>query len=215
MKVKYNAPVSLTFSLICAAILAVDQFILPGLIEALFTAEGKMTFQMHSIPSIVRVLTHIFGHGDWVHLMNNLMLILLLGPILEEKHGSSPLIWMMFITALVNGLVNGLFFSKDLLGSSGIAFMMILLVSFVNIKTGEIPITFLLVFLLYLVQEGRDMFNEGRLMLADDNISRISHIIGGICGSIFGFTRMVIKNKKVGGSPAAPATGGGNQTVIG
>lgn len=209
MKLKYNAPVSLTFSIICAAILAVDQFIMPGMIEALFTAEGNMTFRMDSVPAYVRVLTHVFGHGSWEHLMNNLMLILLLGPILEEKHGSSPLIWMMFITALVNGLVNGLFFSTELIGSSGIAFMMILLVSFVNIKTGEIPLTFLLVFFLYL-------FKEVKNILDHDDISQISHIIGGLCGSIFGFTRTVIQKKKAaGGAAPAAVSGGGNQTVIG
>jgi len=205
MKLKYNAPVTLTFSLICAAVLAVDQFLMPGMIETLFTAEGKMTFRMDSIPTFIRVLTHIFGHGNWEHLLSNLMLILLLGPILEEKHGGATLVWMIFITALVNGLVNGLFFATELMGSSGVAFMMILLVSFVNIKEGEIPLTFLLVFFLYI-------FKEVRNFISDDEISQISHIVGGICGSVFGFSKNVIKLKKK--KPAAEPAGG-NQTIIG
>lgn len=179
---------------------------MPGIIEALFTAEGNMTFRMDSIPSYVRILTHIFGHGSWEHLLNNLMLILLLGPILEEKHGSRTLVWMIFITALVNGLINGLFFSTELLGSSGVAFMMILLVSFANINKGEFPLTFVLVFLLYLLKEARNIF-EG------DDISQISHIVGGLCGSIFGFTRTVIKERR-GKSSQAPMPQG-NQTIIG
>jgi len=207
MKLKYNAPVTLSFSLICAAVLAIDRFIMPGFIEALFTAEGNMTFRFDNVASLVRVLTHVFGHDSWEHLLNNLMLILLLGPILEEKHGSSNLIWMIFITALINGLINGLFFTTELLGASGVAFMMILLVSFVNIKEGEIPLTFLLVFVLYLFREIRETFKG-------DDISQIAHIVGGLCGSIFGFTRTVIRMKQGQGSASDSPVGGG-QTIIG
>jgi len=114
---------------------------------------------------------------------------------------------MIFITSLINGLVNGLFFSTELMGSSGVAFMMILLASFVNIKQGELPLTFLLVFFLYIFQEVRNVINQ-------DQISQIAHIVGGICGSIFGFTKTVVKLKKKGTPSPVPAETG-NQTIIG
>jgi uncharacterized membrane protein YdcZ (DUF606 family) len=60
--------------------------------------------------------------------------------------------------------------------------MMILLVSFTNFSEGEIPLTFILILILYI---GREVFNSFR----QDNISEFAHIIGGLCGSLFGFFR--------------------------
>jgi membrane associated rhomboid family serine protease len=60
--------------------------------------------------------------------------------------------------------------------------MMVLLASFTNFNKGEIPLTFILVLVLYL---GRELFNSFR----SDNISEFAHIAGGFCGSLFGFFR--------------------------
>ena len=59
--------------------------------------------------------------------------------------------------------------------------MFILLSSFVNISQGKIPITLILIFLFYIVSEIRDgLFKK-------DNISHMGHLIGAICGCIFGY----------------------------
>jgi rhomboid protease GluP len=58
--------------------------------------------------------------------------------------------------------------------------MLILLSSFTNIRAGEIPLTFILIVVLFLTKEVTTAF-------AQDNISQFAHIIGGICGSFFGF----------------------------
>lgn len=114
--------------------------------------------------------------------MGNFAFILLLGPILEEKYGSSGLFMMMAITAFVTGLINVLFLPTGLLGASGIVFMMILLVSFTNIRQGEIPLTFILIVVLFLVQEVVASFRS-------DSIAQFAHIAGGVIGSMFGFMR--------------------------
>jgi len=204
MKLKYNAPATLTFALAAAIVLMIDQYIMPGIIEALFTAEGSLTFRIDDIPAYVRMFTHIFGHAGWEHLLSNLTLILLLGPILEEKFNSKAVAWMIVVTALVNGLVNAFFFESELMGSSGVAFMMILLVSFANIKAGEFPLTAILVVGLYLVKEILAIFRY-------DDVSQISHIIGAACGAVFGFARTVLARKSSGqGIPVQP---GGGQTI--
>lgn len=208
MKLKYNAPVSLTFALICAAVLVIDQSLVPGLISSLFTAESSLTFKFDNYPSYIRLMTHVFGHDSWAHLLGNLTLILLLGPILEEKYGQRLMLIMMAITALVCGLVNVVFFNTELLGASGIVFMMIVLVSFVNIKPGEIPMTLFLVIGLYLLKEILAVFEE-------DDISQISHILGGVCGCVFGFSRRYLERKKQGAAaPLSPAASQGGQTII-
>ncbi len=87
---------------------------------------------------------------------------------------------MIAITSLATGLLHVLFFSYGLLGASGIAFMLILLSSFANAKAGTIPLTFLLILILYI---GNEFSRTG----SEDNISHFAHILGGICGSLFGF----------------------------
>ncbi|MCB0311732.1 MAG: rhomboid family intramembrane serine protease, partial [Calditrichaeota bacterium] len=85
-------------------------------------------------------------------------------------------------TALVTGLLNTFFFPSFLLGASGIVFMMIILGSFTNVKRGGIPLTFILVLILFLGQEIYNAFEE-------NSISEFAHVVGGVCGSIFGFVQ--------------------------
>nr|AGS54017.1 rhomboid-like protein [uncultured bacterium contig00160] len=182
MRIKYNAPTVLTFTLLCAFILLLSQTFVPTLITSWFMVPGRNNFQISSFRNWVTLFTHIMGHANWSHLINNFTLILLIGPMLEEIYGSTDLFIMIVITAIVTGLLNALLFNTYLLGASGVVFMMILLSSFTNFSKGEIPLTFILVLILYM---GVQLFNS----LSSDNISQFAHIIGGLCGSFFGFMR--------------------------
>ena len=88
---------------------------------------------------------------------------------------------MTLITALITGLLHSIFFSGGLLGASGIAFMMILLSSMSGMRSGTVPMTFVLVALLY---GGSEIFAA---IAEDDNISQFAHLVGGACGAVFGF----------------------------
>ena len=180
MRIRYNAPFTLTFSLVCVVILAANQYLVPTLIRDWFTVGGRGSFHPNDPASYVRLVSYVFGHSNWTHLIGNLMTLILIGPILEEKYQTATLLVMVVITALITSIVNVLFFTTALLGASGIVFLMILLVSFTNIRSGEIPLTFVAVLALYLGQQVFDAFKN-------DNISQFAHIIGGLCGSLFGF----------------------------
>ncbi len=180
MRIRYNAPVTLTFALLSCLVLILDTVAFPGLIAGIFSVPGRGAFEFSRPVGWIRLVAHSAGHVSWQHLVSNFALILLLGPILEEKHGSGSLLLMMLTTALVTGLLNVLLFPSGLLGASGIAFMMILLVSFTNFRSGEIPLTFILVLILYLAREIAQSFSS-------NDVSEFAHIIGGICGSLFGF----------------------------
>jgi membrane associated rhomboid family serine protease len=182
MKIKYNAPTTLTFAFVCALVLMLDKTIFPGLTEAWFAVPGKGGWAPNRIDDWVRLFSHVIGHADWNHLISNFSFILLIGPILEQTYGSLPLLLMMFATAAVTGVMNIFLFPTGLLGASGIVFMMILLASFTNFNKGEVPLTFILILGLYL---GREVFNS----FTTNNISEFAHIIGGFCGSLFGFFR--------------------------
>jgi membrane associated rhomboid family serine protease len=182
MRIKYNAPTVLSFTLICALVLLLQQTLIPTLIQYWFMVPGKGNFHAGSFRNWVALFTHIIGHANWTHLIGNFTLILVIGPMLEENYGSKDLLLMIVITAFVTGVLNVLFFKTALLGASGVVFMMILLSSFTNFSRGEIPLTFILVLILYM---GVQLAGS----LGSDNISQFAHIIGGLCGSFFGFLR--------------------------
>lgn len=129
----------------------------------------------------VRLILHIFGHTSWSHFMNNFLYILLIGPMIEEKYGSINLIIMISLTAVITGILNTLFSKKRILGASGIVFMLIVLSSFVNITVGKIPVTLILICIFYVVNE----IISG--IFKKDDISHIGHLIGAVCGFVFGF----------------------------
>lgn len=179
MRIRYNAPFTLTFSLVCTAVLAADQFLWPGLIRDWFTVGGQGSFHWDA-PSVLKLFSYAIGHHDWGHLLGNLSFILLLGPALEEKYQTPTLVIMVLIATLFTGILNTVLFSTALLGASGIVFLMIVLMSFANIRSGEIPLTFVAVLALYL---GREVFDAFK----NDNISQFAHLAGGLAGSVFGF----------------------------
>ena len=74
-----------------------------------------------------------------------------------------------------------LFPHSALLGASGVVFMMIVLSSFTEMKKGGIPLTMLLVAALYLGSEIADGLTR------TDNVSHLTHIVGGVSGIVFGF----------------------------
>jgi membrane associated rhomboid family serine protease len=178
MRIRYNAPVILTFSLICAAVLVISDIIGDSFIKMFFLCLPDMSFA--DPLTYIRIFSHAIGHSSWVHLISNFSFILLIGPVLEEKYGSKRLLVMMIIAAGITGILNTLLFSTGLLGASGIVFMFIILGSFTNIKAGEIPLTFILVVIMFLAKEFTDAFQK-------DSVSQFAHIAGGICGSFFGF----------------------------
>jgi membrane associated rhomboid family serine protease len=200
MKVKYNSPVVLTFVFLCTLVLALNQLLFHNLIQMWFSAPGKVTFSSSSARDWIDLVTHVIGHADWNHLTANLLIILIVGPMLEDIYGSWSLLLMMFITAFITGGINALFFTNGLLGASGIVFMMILLASFTNFRKGEVPLTFILVLIFYLGNEIISSFQN-------DGVAHFVHIIGGLCGSVFGFFRKpAAAPRQAGGvKPAANA----------
>ncbi|MBI1183090.1 rhomboid family intramembrane serine protease [bacterium] len=178
MRISYNSPVILTLSFVCTIIMLFDNTFGGGRVtQTFFTVYPSFSFTQPL--DYLRLFTHALGHANWMHLLSNFTFILLIGPILEEKYGSKPLLTMMVITAFITGVVNVLFFSTALLGASGIVFMLIVLSSVTNIQKGEIPLTFILISLLFL---GREVVNS----FQTDDIAQFAHIIGGVCGGFFG-----------------------------
>lgn len=175
-RLHYNAPVILTFSLVCAVVFVINAFTSGALTPWVSLSH----FSWANPFDYITLFTHCIGHASADHLLGNLTFILLLGPVLEEKYGAKKILLLMAATAMFTAVLNLLFFHEGLWGASGIVFMFIMLISFVNVQAGKIPITFILILVLFI---GREVYNS----FDDDNVSQFAHIMGGIIGSLFGF----------------------------
>lgn len=179
LKISYNAPVILTFVFACFAVMLIGLLSGGKSTELLF-----MTYHssLANPLTYVRFFTHIFGHMGWSHFIANAAYLLLLGPMLEEKYGSKIMIEIMAITAVVTGIVNYIFFwNVALCGASGVVFAFIILASFTGFREREIPLSFILVAVIYIGQQ----IYEG--IAVSDNISNMAHIVGGLVGGVIGY----------------------------
>ena len=177
---QYNSPLILTYFFISVGVLILDKISKGVINNFLFTSYRS---SLLNPLTYIRFITHSIGHTGWMHLSSNFIYILLLGPMMEEKYGSFNLLIMMLITSAVIGIVNYIFSSRGITGSSGIVFMLITLSSATNIETGKIPLTLIFVCLFYVVSEITSMI----LNFFGSNTSHLSHFVGAICGIVFVF----------------------------
>lgn len=178
LRITFNSPVVLSFAIISGLSL------LLGYLTANYTTQAFFTTYHSSLLNpltYLRMFTHVLGHANLSHYANNMLLFILIGPMLEEKYGSKRILFVILATAFVTALTNNLFTPYALLGASGVVFAFIILASMTSFKEKEIPLTFILVLVLYL---GREVMNG---ILVADNVSQMGHLIGGGCGGISGF----------------------------
>lgn len=179
IKLQFNAPLILLFVLASLAALVANYFTKGWANHQFFSTYG---FQPGNFWWYVRLFGHVLGHADWNHYMGNMVLLLVVGPPLEEKYGSWTLLWCVLFTAVVSALVHCLWDpGVALLGASGIVFMCIMLSSLAGMRDGAIPITLILVAILYL---GGELWAA---LTGDDSVSQLTHIVGGLCGTFLGF----------------------------
>jgi membrane associated rhomboid family serine protease len=176
--IQYNAPTTLNFALVSFVVLIFH-----------YATRGVSTMKLFSvyrsslgdILTYPRFFTHVLGHSSFAHYSGNIMMMLVIGPTLEERYGSRTILTATVITAFISGLIQWIAFpGAALLGASGIVFMMILMASLGGMRSGGIPLTLILVFAIYVGQEVVSAFTSV------DNISHLTHIIGGICGAVIG-----------------------------
>ena len=130
-------------------------------------------------------------NANWEHFIGNITMILVIGPLLEEKYGSADTLIVILVTAFVTGVIHFIFFpGVALMGASGIVFAFILLASMTSIEDGKIPLTFILVAVIYIGGQIRDG------IFINDNVSNLTHIVGGVVGSVLGIAMNKYKGSK-------------------
>ena len=180
VRLQYNSPVVLTFALLSLGALLLGVVTGGDSTRQFFSVYRAPLSDLWTWP---RFVLHVLGHSSYSHYIGNMMMILVVGPPLEEKYGGRSLLGAICLTALVSGMVQWLFFpGTALLGASGIVFMMIVMSSLSGMKDGRIPLTLILVLILYVGGEIVDG------VVLSDNVSQLTHIIGGICGAVLGLS---------------------------
>ena len=94
--IRFNAPVVLSFAILSLLVLVLD--------SATGGASTARLFCVYRAPltdplTYVRFFTHVLGHSGYSHYMSNMLLLLLVGPGLEEKYGSRNLLAAIAVTS--------------------------------------------------------------------------------------------------------------------
>jgi GlpG protein len=182
-RVEYNSPVILTFSILATIIFFVDDILKINIINTFFVYRGG-----HSLIDFMRLFLWPLGHGSMDHLLGNITLILLIGPMIEEKYSSKIILILFLATTVIIGFSQTIVFGKGILGASGIVFMLIILTSFTNMKDGKVPLTFIFIAILFLSKE---IYNG---LFVPNNVSELAHILGAFIG--MGYVYIEQKSKK-------------------
>ena len=177
-KLQYNSPVILTFFFASLLVLVLD-----AITGGASTLAAFCVYRSPVSPLFfVRLFGHVLAHSGIQHFLGNMTLLLVLGPPLEEKYGSKTLLVAISLNDVTSGILQCILFpNAALLGASGIVFMLIMLSSLAGMKSGQIPLTLLLVAALYL---GDQVYS---ILFVRDNVANFMHIVGGACGTAFGF----------------------------
>lgn len=210
LKVAYDAPVTLTFVIICVLLLLLNNFVIKnGALERLLASPtsqaGALPFVVQEPLSYLRLLLYIFGSGATVEYITNLLIILMLGPAMEERYGSVIIGIMIFVSALFSGVLNASFCNESLVGAVPVVCMMTFLTAFVSFSNKTVPMTFLAT----IVAFGYLAINSGL-----GAVRFIICVAGGLCGSLLAFLtspKMKAEKKasKSGGAGVAGKTGKG------
>lgn len=177
-KISFNSPVILSFT-----ILSLGALILNSLTNGYSNAHFFSVYRGSLLNPLfyLRLFTHVLGHANFEHYANNMIMILLVGPLLEEKYGSKCILEVICIVAVITGIAHCLISPYTaLLGASGVVFAFILLSSITGDK-GSIPLTTIIVAIIYISQQ----VTQG--LVANNQISEITHILGGTIGGFYGF----------------------------
>lgn len=185
-KFDYNSPVILTYALFCVVLLLIND-LTKGWLNSMLLISRAHPNLLDPL-TYVRGIMHIFGHADWNHLFSNMILMVLVGPIVEERYGSWNLCVMIFSNAIITAIINGIFSDYGVIGASGVIFMMIILSAFTNMRRGKVPVTLCIVAAMYI---GRELYSG--IINPNDGVSRLGHIIGGVTGLVWG---IIFYNKK-------------------
>ncbi len=183
LKFSYDAPVTLSFVIICALLFLLNTLVIKNgalgkILASPTTQAGALPFILKQPVSYLRLLLYIFGSGEVNNFITYILIVLLLGPAMEERYGSVIIGIMIFVAALFSGVLNACFCVESLTGPVPVVCMMIFLTAFMSFSNKTVPITFLATIIFFVYFSITSGIGAVRLIIC---------IAGGLCGSLFAF----------------------------
>src|SRR5687768_9348412 len=98
-------PVTLMLILASLAVFALPKFgFSPAWLNELWISETQMTFSEILRGEVWRLFTPILIHGDWLHVALNALCLLVLGGMVERRHGSLRLGFLILLFAAISNV---------------------------------------------------------------------------------------------------------------
>ena len=82
-RISFNAPAVLVFAGICVIAQLLNKLTNGASNSAVFSVYRS---SLANPLTYLRCVCHVFGHAGWDHLIGNMMYLLILGPMIEEKY---------------------------------------------------------------------------------------------------------------------------------
>jgi rhomboid protease GluP len=145
--VTFNCPITLAFLVVVFIVQLAFQTNFSDLFHNLFSVSKP--FEWANSSSYLSLLLFVFSDdGKWQNISNPLLLIVLIGPIVEERVGPIQLVVAGIATTLITSLLHAILFSSNLYGPTCLAYMLVFMASYVNVRKGHAPLSFILVLVL-------------------------------------------------------------------
>lgn len=181
----YDSPVSLSFVILSVLILVLDLTVLKlklnqSILLSPTSSAGAFPFAFSDVKSIFRLFLYIFGGTDKTVFLTNCLLIILMGPEMEERYGSIIIGIMIFVAAFFAGVLNACFCKNPMSGCNSVVFMFILLDTILTFSKKRIKATSIAIIALFICRE---------VFIGNVNgaVGVMITIAGGLCGSLFAF----------------------------
>lgn len=187
----FDSPITLIFAIasLCVAILMKIFPQLQNLFLCPTVHSSVNAFDPKSISSYIGLLFYALGSTNWALLSSNLVFILLLCPKVEFSFGKSILSVLMIVCCIFSGVVCICFSSESITGCSGIVCMLLILAMYSSIDKMSIPLSYILLALLYF---GREFVN----IVENNSLAVFCHFAGALVASLIGILSVNIKSKK-------------------
>lgn len=137
------------------------------------------------------LVTHMFLHGGFAHILFNMYALYLFGGLLEQKIGTKRFLTLYFTAGILAGFVAS-FFYGNMLGASGaimgiLAALILLMPNLQVLFFFAIPMRFWVAGLIWIILDVTGAFFP-------TGIGHIAHLVGTAVGLIYGY--YLIRNKK-------------------
>ncbi|MBR4004517.1 MAG: rhomboid family intramembrane serine protease [Treponema sp.] len=200
-KFLFDSPVVLTICAVSTLVFIFDTFVFKGkAVQVLFScpmAHGENVFKFSNPLNYLNLLLHVFGSSGAPAFFVNTLLLLAMGPQLEERYGSLMLGLMCGIAVLVTGVLTACLGIQPVMGTMCLVFLMIFLASLTTLSKNSLLASWtagLVMFTAYSLYSGfqnpaveRVEGVNSFIFFMQRNVVTFISMAGGLCGSLFGF----------------------------